>query len=244
MMKTPFVWLGAKRAKKRGVGADGAMLDLAAKTGLPVPDGAILLHEFYQLLLDEGLIHLKNNQIYADDPMEIYDALYTAVRFPHLDPPLTLKPVYSASETPQFNVNQTTYPPVDWNDAIQLTDSLCELWSLAQPQELRRDILVMKQVDAEMTGTAVTTTANTTDTIHYTNSSGKHTLKLAQLHGWKRPSSPIPPFAKRLQQLLRGVRRTIDHPHLEIQWADDGKICWLQQIRPVEERQRGETELE
>ncbi|MCP5097788.1 MAG: hypothetical protein GY943_19750 [Chloroflexi bacterium] len=235
MMKTPFVWLGAKRAKKRDVGPDGALLDLAAKMGLPVPEGAILLHEFYQLLLNEGLIHIENSRIYADDPMEIYDALYTAVRFPHLNAPLILKPIYSSPATPQIKANNTPYPPVDWNDADQLSKSLCELWSLAQPQPVRLDILVMEQVDAELWGTAVTTSTNPTDDICYTNRSGEHTLTLAKLHGWKRPTAPIPPFAKRLQQLLRGVRRTIDHDHLEVHWADDGNICWLQQIIPVEQ---------
>ncbi len=234
MTTTPFIWLGSKRAAKRGVGEKAALLDYATKMSLPVPAGAVLLDEFYQLLLEAEIIYVENGRFLTHDPIELYDALYTAVRFPKLDKPTIIRTAFSDID------QENSFPTgiklnVDMLDAQQLADSLCELWSLAQPQPVRLDILVMEQVDAELWGTAVTTSTNPTDDICYTNRSGEHTLTLAKLHGWKRPTAPIPPFAKRLQQLLRGVRRTVDHDHLKVHWADDGNICWLQQIIPVEQ---------
>jgi hypothetical protein len=35
---------------------------------------------------------------------------------------------------------------------------------------------------------------------------------------------------QRLQQLLRGVRRTFGQGNWQIDWLDDGRICWLIQI--------------
>jgi hypothetical protein len=229
MMQTPFVWLGSKRAKKRGVEPAGALIDLAARAGLPVPKGAVLLHEFYQLLLDEGLIHEQNGRINADDPQEIYEALYTAVRFPRLEKRVTLQPIFLL---PALSM-PGSIQHYAWHDAAQLTNSLCAAWSLAQNYDIRRDILVMELVAAEMRGTAVIKPSQPDDQIRYTQTDEVYVLTLPRLQRWKRPLTHQPPFAQRLQQLLRGIRRTINHNHLEIHWADDGTVCWLQQIIPL-----------
>jgi hypothetical protein len=51
------------------------------------------------------------------------------------------------------------------------------------------------------------------------------------LLGWgKRPLASLPPFARRLQQLLRGVRRALGDGNWEITWLDDGRDCWLVQV--------------
>ena len=52
-----------------------------------------------------------------------------------------------------------------------------------------------------------------------------------RLRAFQRTSGEMPPFARRLQKLLRGVRRTFGRGDWCIEWADDGEICWLVQVQ-------------
>lgn len=224
-MKTPFIWLGSGRAKKWGVAAKGRLLDEAAKAGLPVPPGAILLDELFQLLLNEGVVMMENGRIIAFDPVWLHETLYQSVRFPRLDKPVAVRSARAAAAPPPLGV--------DFTDPVQLSCSLCEVWSLLDGQ--RRDVLVMEMVDGDAAGTAASTGStqavthsNEIDSIHIANGPA---LTLPQLRRWQRPAPDQPPHLQRLQQLLRGVRRTFGSKEWHIDWLDDGRICWLIQIQ-------------
>ncbi|MCA9929965.1 MAG: hypothetical protein KC419_15885 [Anaerolineales bacterium] len=228
-MKTPFVWIGSKRAEKRGVGAPGAQLDYAARMGLPVAAGAILLHEFYQLLVDEGLIHWQNGRFHAHNAHEIYDALYTAVRFPHLDKPAVIRPTFTpaAAAVLQLQTN------IDMQNPQQLTDALCAVWSVgaAPTTQIRRDVLIQEMLDAHWSGTLAARPEPAPDQVHYTaTNNGEQTLALPRLRRWQAANAHLPPFAQRLQMLMRGVRRTFGDDVQEIGWVDNGRVCWLDYI--------------
>ncbi len=215
-MKTPFIWLGSGRAKKWDVAAKGRHLDEAAKAGLPVPPGAILLDELFQLLLDEGVVVMDNGRITAPAPNWLHETLYQSVRFPHLDKLAAVRSTHTAAARPQLNV--------DFTDPAQLSHSLCELWSQLTG---RRDVLVMEMREMKVLGTAVPSHTNEHDTVQIPN---KPPLSLPQLNRWQRPAADLPPHLQRLQQLLRGVRRTFGQGEWQIDWLDDGRICWLIQI--------------
>jgi len=46
--------------------------------------------------------------------------------------------------------------------------------------------------------------------------------------------TPLPPWAMRLSRLLRDVRRVLGREDVrgerEVEWADDGRVCWLLQV--------------
>jgi hypothetical protein len=42
--------------------------------------------------------------------------------------------------------------------------------------------------------------------------------------------TPLPPWAMRLSRLLRHVRRVLPGLDLDVEWADDGRICRLLQV--------------
>ncbi len=212
-MKTPFVWLGSGRAKKWHVDDKARLLDQAAKAGLPVPPGAVLLDEFFQLVLAEGVIAAENGRYHAPDPQWLAETLFDGIRFPQMDKPVVVRAA-DASPSPQ--------PGVDFTDPNQLSQSLCEFWSSA-PDNGRRDALIMEMVTRGEAGTAVTRHNDKTDHIP--------PLTLTQLRAWQRPSPKLPAHIRRLQQLLRGVRRTFGKGDWAIDWVDDGRICWLLQIR-------------
>ncbi len=236
MTTTPFIWLGSKRAAKRGVGEKAALLDYATKMSLPVPAGAVLLDEFYQLLLEAEIIYVENGRLHTHDPIELYDALYTAVRFPKLDKPTIIRTAFSDID------QEDSFPTgiklnVDMLDAQQLADSLCELWSLISHNQetTRKDFLIQEMISPQLVGIVKMSKSLQLDQVTLVKIHSQQTIKnnyqLPKLTRWQRSSSELPPFAQRLQKLLRGIRNAFGKGNRQIEWMDDGEVCWLLQIK-------------
>lgn len=232
MRKTPFIWLGANRARKWPVGEKARLLDKAAHAGLPVPPGAVLLDELYQLLLEEGVILADDGQITIPDPHWLFETLYEGVRFPRLDKPMLPRRAFSLDGA-TFSA-PTHLPLVDLNDPDDLAAMLTAVWSLPQaPANLRRDMLLLEGVEGEVWGTAVTTPIPP-DQISYQRPDSPSTeLTLPQLGRFARATPGLLPFASRLQKLLRGCRRTFGPLPWQIEWRDDGHICWIIQVNAL-----------
>lgn len=231
MSKTPFLWLGANRARKWPVGDKARLLDKAAHAGLPVPPGAVLLDEFFSLLAREGVIAVRDGVVTAVDDAWLHETLYESIRFPRLDAPAIVRAAFVADGAAQ--PGDPLYTPqraVSLTDPAQLAPGLCRVWSGAPAAAagLRRDVLVMEMVAAEEAGTAVITPA-APDAI--TIADGKM-LELPPLRRFARPAADLPPFAQRLHMLLRGARRTFGAGVWQVDWLDDGRICWIIQVHP------------
>lgn len=239
MQKTPFIWLGSKRSRKYPIGAKGSLLDIAASRGLPTPNGGILLHEAYELLRQEGVITLQGAEVHVPDPDWLHETIYEGIRFPRLQEPVALRAAFATSNRPEDGTRGafSTCLHVNALDAQQLAQALGAVWSSAGgcADEWRRDVLIMTMVREEMSGTAVTLTVAESDAVWLTHRPTGTTpdLCLPPLRGWQRPSPHLPPYARRLSQLLNGVRRSFGPGPHEISWIDDGRICWLIQIRPL-----------
>ena len=245
-MKPKFVWLGAKRARKRGVGNKGSYLDEAAKVGLPVPNGAVLLDELYQFALEEGIISVTGKQVVAQQPDGLHALLYDFLRFPRLGRKVAVRSAFAAEDTADASLAGyfSSVLQVDFSDPGQISQSLCEVWSsaLRHDEDFRRDVLVLAMVAAEVAGVAFTERPFEDDLINFSQGTADklvsgtvagETLSLPKLSLWEQPTADLPPFAQRLQRLLRGVRRTFGHKDWDVEWADDGRICWLIQLRPI-----------
>ena len=102
--------------------------------------------------------------------------------------------------------------------------------------ELRRDVMVMAMVDARHAGVAFTEPGTYDDIVNVVSGTAEQlvggedpgeTVHLARLEqepaGWRR----------RLQALLDRVRRHAGDRPWDVEWADDGTICWLVQLRPI-----------
>ena len=123
-------------------------------------------------------------------------------------------------------------------EACGFADAVAEVRASAdlRPGHFRRDVLVMAMVAAGQAGVAfsepetyddrVNATAGTAERLVGGEEEGDAIL-IPRLEpateGWQR----------RLQALLRGVRRTFGDQGWDVEWADDGTTCWLVQIRPV-----------
>ena len=218
-MRYFFAWLGSKRAAKRDVAEPGILLDRAANANLPVPAGGILLHNFYELALEEGVIAEKDGRITPLSPHALHDLLFNLARFPQLEDEMVIRPLLPTHFGP-------TSQPIRLGDADQLADSLCEGWSA---QNGRRDLLLITLPKSEVAGTAVTHPNAATDQLSLPDGQ----LDLPQLGRWQRRDDSLPPHAQRLQMLLRGLRRTFGDTGWEIAWVDDGRICWIWELKEI-----------
>lgn len=225
-----FIWLGSGRARRRKVAQRGVCIDQAAQAGLPVPPGAILLQELLQVFTREGLVESGQGRVSIPDPELLHNTLLYSVRLPRFRRPVMVRPLFPSGTgmQPRGEIPATFLSPVDLNDAGDTARALTAVWSAASRlPDVRADVLLMECVEAKHTGLAHTAAAGDTDQIESTGDEPMTLQPLTRLRGWQKPDPGLPPYARRLQLLLGGVRRTFGRGDWTIEWADDGRICWL-----------------
>ncbi len=227
-MSTPlFIWLGSGRARRRGVGSPARQLDQAAHAGLPVPPGAVLLDEFFLFALDSGLARADGQGVVIPDPELWHNTLFHSVRLPRFRRPVAVYGV--ADETVAADTLAAAGRDIDFANPSAAARALEAVWS-TEAGLARRDVLVIETVAASTAGVATTSSATDAD---WLAPAGVSPFALPHLRHRLTPDATQPPFARRLQQLLRGVRRTFGPGVWRVEWADDGRICWLVQVIAV-----------
>jgi len=233
-MQSPFIWLGSGRTRKRNVGRKGSLLDRAAKSGLPVPTGGILLDDFYRICLAEGLVEIVDSAVVIPDAGWLHEVLYRDVRFPRLEKPVIVRSAADISDG-ERDANNMVHLDVDFTDPDQMAFALREVWSalIRLKREQAYDILIMKMVTVRTAGIALSPVDSTKDQVTVRVSAENAVpggLTMDKIGTFQRTSTDLPAYARRLQKLLRGVRRSFGKYDWRIDWADDGNICWLLQI--------------
>ena len=223
-----FIWIGSGRTRKfKGIAEKCIYLDKAMRAGLPVPNGGIILDWFYQLALEEEVAFINRTKVQIDTPTAFSDLLYQSVRLPRFDNKVAVRTAFSPKLTsPIVKLN------CNINDPRQLTSTFQQIWSAAPPEDesVRRDMLIMNMVDVQIEGTAVLNYNNEPDQTSIL--AQEDTLIIPPLGRWGRTDDSLPEYGRRLQKLLRGVKRTFGNKISHISWADDGQICWLLQLVP------------
>ncbi len=155
MRQSPFIWLGSGRTRRRNVARKGSLLDQAARSGLPVPRGGILLDDFYRICLANGLVKEVGGAVAIPDPQWLHEVLYDEVRFPRLEKAVAVR---SASAVPAAEGHHSSLARlnIDFNDPIQLADALSEVWSAMKHlhDQPPLDVLVMEMVVMQTAGGA------------------------------------------------------------------------------------------
>jgi phosphohistidine swiveling domain-containing protein len=246
--------LGTGHVAGAGVGNKGALLDRAARAGLAVPEGIVLLDEAWQRALSAGLAVVQGDTVIAADPVGLLDALDLASQFSNAQLardsqcPVAVRSAFSAEDGAGESLAGffTSRLFVEMRQPAALAAALCDVWAsaLRRPGAFRRDVLIMRMVAANQAGVAFTerdfeddlinATAGTADALVSGAVAGEMLL-LPKLRSWERSGehSGVAPFQARLQSLLRDVRRVFGAGDWDVEWADDGERCWLVQIRPV-----------
>lgn len=226
MAQPMFVWLGSGRTRKRRVGGKGRFLDEAARAGLPVPAGAVLLDEFYRFCLECGLAQRVVNQLIIPDIELWHNTLFHSVRLPRFDRPVAVRPSFS-DDGGAVVPGPTARQWVDLNDPAAAAAALSAIWTAAVhlPTPGRADTLIMEMVTAEHAG-HVNISDDEADEITVSSPSAA-TFRLPRLLPRRVPEESLPPYARRLQMLARGLRRTFGSAVRQVEWADDGAICYV-----------------
>ncbi len=245
-MKSPrfTLRLGAGLASQADVGNKAALLDRAATAGLKVPQGIILLHEAWQDALASGLATCHEGRLTVVDPAPLLNLFES----PHLTGPVAVRSAFSSEDGPGVSLAGFFQSRL-WVEAGEVEPfiaALEEVWSSARDtsETVRRDVLIMRMVEAQHAGVAFTEREFEDDLVNVTTGTAEQlvagritgeSLELPKLRRWERPARTgiLAPWAIRLQRLLRDVRRVFGAGNWDIEWADDGRCCWLVQVRPV-----------
>jgi phosphohistidine swiveling domain-containing protein len=242
-----WVLLGAGRSANLGVGNKARLLDLAARAGLPVPAGLIVLDDVWHAAVRLGLVRQERTGVEVGDARR----LLARLDLPRFARRVAVRSAFALEDAPSQSLAGffTSRLDVDPHDPAALAAALAEVWGSAERAggTFRRDVLLLQMVDARHAGVAfseqeheddlVNVVAGTADRLVSGAVAGE-LLLLPKLRHWEAPPGaaslmPAQPFATRLQRLLRDVRRVFGAGDWDIEWADDGARCWLIQLRPI-----------
>ena len=98
-----------------------------------------------------------------------------------------------------------------------------------QPGDFRTDVLLLRMIHGAHAGVAFTEAEFEDDLVELHGSASRPLAKLAR---WERSRDPEA-WRRRLAGLLRQVRRVFGAGDWDIEFADDGRTCWLLQVRPI-----------
>ncbi|MFN3218281.1 MAG: PEP-utilizing enzyme [Acidimicrobiales bacterium] len=207
--------LGSGLAGARGVAAKAALLDRARAAGLAVPEGIIVTP--------------------AADPTRL-------VLPDELGGNVAVRSAFGAEDRPDASLagHFLTELDVPRDDVAASIDRVRA--SAGTHAAMRTDVLVMRCVDPVVAGVAFSEDGYEDDLVNATAGRGDRLLagaepgqafRLARLRRFERPALALAPWQRRLSELLRAVRHEFGPGGWDVEWADDGRCCWLVQVRPV-----------
>jgi rifampicin phosphotransferase len=248
-----WIRLGADdgRLAALGVGNKAALLSRFQRH---VPAAVVVPHEAWSAALAAGLVADG-----GDGRVRVADArgLMELLALPDLGPRVAVRSAFSSEDTSSASAAGlfVSRLAVNAGSPVEMAAALADVWASADRREgvRRRDVLVMAMVDAVHAGVAfleadyeddlVEHTAGLADRLVSGEVAGERFALGRLLAGERKIIATraegvpdlldAPPFAGRLARLLRAVRRSLGDHDWDVEWADDGRACWLVQVRPI-----------
>lgn len=233
-------WLGGRSVREKPVGNKAGLLDIAARKGLPVPKGFVIFHEALEELVRQGAFRWG-----SDD----HDAKRIArvLNLPKLSGLVAVRSAFSAEDAlhQSFAGYFESVLNVDPNDETAFAAALAKVWesSTRYKADFRLDVIVMQMVLAEYAGVAFTEYEFEDDLVNFTEGTAEGLVggaepgtveDIPKLRHWEHPDPEMPgAFRRRLQGLLRELRNAFGGENWDVEWADDGQVCSLIQVRPI-----------
>lgn len=263
------IQLGELRLAKYDLGNKAAFLDQLsfkdltnkglipekfAPLQIPVPEGCVVLDEFFRHARSTGLIRIEDRTVIVDDAR----AFMNQIELPPITGNVAVRSAFTAEDqrnvtfTGKFetvlNVPIESYEvsPSRVRNPEAIADAIAKVWSsgLHGGVDGRMDVLVMRMIDARHSGVAFTELDYEDDLVNYTEGLANELLA-GHVEGTVldmpkiEPMEPISkaytnlPFVPRLQNLLRSLRIALGKGNWDVEWADDGKKTWIIQVRPI-----------
>ena len=201
--------IGSGRASAAGIAPKAALLDDAATAGLDVPFGFVVPDGVDAPTLvgpwDRSLLAVRS-AFGAEDGRE--------------------------SSLAGWFTSRLGVPAAEFTEAV--TDVRTS--ATRHDGSFRLDVLVMAMVDARHAGVAFSEPGTYDDVANVTDGLADG-LVSGEVEGRRvlipRLESAPSGWQARLRSLLDDVRRVFGDAPWDIEWADDGDVCWLVQIRPI-----------
>lgn len=241
-----YLQLGVGTALRYGVSGKAALLDIAARAGLAVPTGIILIDEAWRRALGEGLIEIEAGRVVMPNETRLFYALKLPNFEWELVGPFAVRAAFSAGDADDEDADNANadsaesaallrgpFPAqldVNGRDPEGFIEALRRVWESGAhlPADYRRDVIIQRMVDAQYGGVAVTRAAADQDSVFYTQGSGEklaagqidgEALSLRKLGRWQAPRrGELSVWATRVQALLRDVRRAFNHRRSGRDW--------------------------
>lgn len=222
-----FVRFGSREKpyKTLGVAPKAQLLNLAVRAELPVPNGIVILDDTWARLQGWGVLVIDGDDVHVTNGMFFLEAM----ALHKLKRTVVVRRAFSGQSSELSKTSELIVAP---DETEKLIRTLIAVWQSGAGDATRRDIIVMEYVagmnkgDVRLGNDASADSATTTDCATEQTT----TVELLQLSRWQRPTANEP-MLRRLQQLLRGVRRSFGREQIaRIEWIDDGKVCWLVQV--------------
>lgn len=213
-MTAPFLkLLGSGTLTAAGIASKAARLDDAAIAELPVPTASVV-----------------------PDGVDAADAAKAIVA--RHRKPVAVRSAFAAED--RDDTSLAGYFDSFLNIALTVDDvsDAIERVRASGADHYRRDVLVMDMVDAQTAGVAFTEPGWLDDLVNYTDGlgdallSGDEAGESLELDRIRRDDDAAP-WHGRLAELLEQTRRHFGDKPWDIEFADDGRSCWLLQIRPI-----------
>ncbi len=238
--------LGSGEVARKGCGSKAALLDQAARAGLPVPPGVVVHDDAWRWAVERGLVRVEaptdRRPVSVPDP----SLLVHLLRFPEFRGALAVRAAFSGeddSDGPAGGHVSGLF--VDSRRPAAVAAGLAGVWASAigRPRGFRRDLILQEMVRARSAGVALTERDYEDDLVEVNATNGPaeilvggmtrgERLPLPKRRGRER-STEREPVRARLQVLLRDLRRAFGESDWEVEWADDGERTWIIQIRPL-----------
>ncbi|HYW49989.1 MAG TPA: PEP-utilizing enzyme [Gemmatimonadaceae bacterium] len=136
---------------------------------------------------------------------------------------------------------------VPGNEPVALAAAAARVRASGGESGMRRDLLVMRLVEAKQAGVAFTEREHEDDLVNVVNGTAEEllsgrvsgqTLDIPRCRRNETPDALLPPWAQRLQRVMQLVRdlskaNRWGNGDWDVEWADDGETCWVVQLRPV-----------
>ena len=202
--------LGGGRIGLAGIGSKAALLDRASRAGLPVPAGFVV---------PDGMRPSASVTAWTDVGS------------------VAVRSAFSAEDRPDeslagwFDTRLRVGP-----DAVSEAVEQVRASSVRRPGRFRRDVLVMVMVEASRAGVAFSEPETYDDRINVTAGTAEGLVggrEAGDAEMLPRLETAPAGWRRRFQRLLRSVRREFGDRAWDVEGADDGRRCWLVQLRPI-----------
>ena len=222
-----LVVLGGSDRRAADVSPKASMLHRAALAGVTIPVCIVIPDALYASWLAEG----------CPLPPELTSSL------------VAVRSAFSSEDNPR-HAHAGMFESVlrvPGNEPAAVAVAAAHVRASGDDRELRRDVIIMTMIEAKHAGVAFTEREHEDDLVNLvagtaedlmTGKVAGQTLDIPRCRRGEDTDVLLPSWAQRLQRVLQLVRELANvnrwgSGDWDVEWADDGTVCWVVQLRPV-----------